>query len=83
MRAIGEKVIVQVIEKKTDRGFIMVGDTRMQREGKVVSIGDQFNKNAGIQVGDMVTYSDTAPTTTVDGVKYAILNEESLYFKVN
>lgn len=81
MKAINKKIIVQIIKKESEGMIKLVSDTRMQREGVVVSISDDFNPNAGIIVGDMVTFADTAPKFNKDGIEYAVVSEESLYFK--
>lgn len=81
MKAINNKVVVQVIKKESEGLVQLVTDSRMQREGTVVSISDDFDHNDCLAVGDTVTFADTAPTFKKDGIEYAVLSEQTLYFK--
>lgn len=89
LRPIGERIVVQAVEKEdtTSFGLVLPPDAQeLPQRGLVIAVGDgkwtadgSFQHDPGIVVGETVLYTKYAGhEVTVDGEKYLILNFDNV-----
>lgn len=81
MKVFGMRVLLEIIEKKEDKGGIIIPDNvEKNKEYKVIGIGDLVED---LKVGDYVLLAKyTGTEISKDGKNYIIIDEDEIIAKV-